>query len=222
MNTEWTSRRGRNGSGVARGRHLVRIEMRALVTCLLLMLGMACAAQPQAPEPLVGTVPETDLVITVTEGPGEPRSIGSYALRLYAPYDPAWPYDAFASGVVRARDGAVESIRFEDVDGDEMADVTVVVRSTGSGGYLSADAYRLVEGRVSAIARVVGLARDADPVSALRDVAKSESVGCENHAPIGVRAIVKSKSLYMDSSRIGRDDSDGTDERCDCGCISGL
>ena len=30
------------------------------------------------------------------------------------------------------------------------------------------------------------------------------------------------KWLYMDSSRIGRDDSDGTHERCDCGCTSGL
>ena len=33
---------------------------------------------------------------------------------------------------------------------------------------------------------------------------------------------VAAKWLYMDSSRIGRGDSDGTDERCDCGCISGL
>ena len=138
----------------------------------LLLLG-TCLPGPgyaQSPEPFVGRVPGTEFVVTVTEGPGEPRSIGSYAIRLYSPYDPAWPYDNFTGGMVRTRDGGVESLLFEDFDGDAAVDVVVVVRSAGSGGYLFADGYRVVDGRLDLAAQVEGLDWNADPVAALRTV----------------------------------------------------
>lgn len=109
-------------------------------------------------------------LLTVAHGPGEPRSVGSYALRLYAPpHDPGFPLDDFADGTVRPRDGAVESLLAADVDGDGRADAVVVVRSAGSGGYLSADAFAIAGGRLEIIRSVEGLDGGADPVSALRD-----------------------------------------------------
>ncbi|MFM8820441.1 MAG: PliI family lysozyme inhibitor of I-type lysozyme, partial [Phenylobacterium sp.] len=77
------------------------------------------------------------------EGEGEPRSIGSYALRLYKAGDPSFPYDAFIAGAVRPRDGTLEALNFADIDRDGRPEVIVVARSAGSGGYLSADAFRL-------------------------------------------------------------------------------
>lgn len=160
---------------MAKSQPLIRKTTPAPPACLMLATAMTCAAQPQGPEPLAGTVPGTRFVVTVTEGPGEPRSIGSYALRLYAPHDPAWPYDAFAHGVVCARDGTVESVRFEDVDADGAADVIVVIRAAGSGADLSADAYRAIGKHLSPIARVDQLANDADPVASLRDAATRQT-----------------------------------------------
>lgn len=140
-----------------------------LFTLFLLLPG---TGYPQSPVHLVGTVPGTGAVVTVTEGPGEPRSIGSYAIRLYRPLDPAWPFDNFTSGMVRNRDGAVESLVFEDIDGDATDDVIVVVRAAGSGGYLFADAYRVIENRLDLAAHVEWLDRMADPVAALRQAVK--------------------------------------------------
>ena len=126
-------------------------------TTVFLLLGTSLPGNTyaQSPEPaFVGRLPGTDFVVTVTEGPSEPRSIGSYAIRLYRPYDPAWPYNNFTDGMVRKRDGGVESLLFEDIDEDTSVDVIVVVRSAGSGGYLSADAYRVIDDRLNSAAHV--------------------------------------------------------------------
>ncbi len=113
----------------------------------------------------------------MAEGPQEPRSIGSYALRLYIPHDPAWPYDAFAFGLVRARDGVIEALRFEDIDGDQANEVIVVVRSVGSGGYLAADAFAVRERQLILVGEVSGLSSDADPVLALRQTVCGDPKG---------------------------------------------
>ncbi len=113
-------------------------------------------------------MPQTGNLITVTEGQGEPRSIGSYAVRLYAPVDPDWPYDSFAHGLVRHRDGAVDRLLAEDIDGDGRADAVVTVRSSGSGGYLSAVAFAVEPDRLRLLGEVQGLSARANPVVALR------------------------------------------------------
>lgn len=105
--------------------------------------------------------------VVADEGEGEPRSTGSYALRLYKSGDPSYPFDAFVAGVVRARDGTLEALKFADLNRDGKNEIIVVVRSAGSGGYLSADAYRLQKGALVLAASKSGLPADADPVAAL-------------------------------------------------------
>ena len=57
----------------------------ALAMCLLVGMPLLGGSQPPSPTVLGGTIPGTDAVVTVAEGPREPRSAGSYALRLYLP-----------------------------------------------------------------------------------------------------------------------------------------
>ena len=79
----------------------------------------------------------------------------SYALRLYTPLNRALPYDNFVAGLVRRRDGANPDLLLPDLDSDEQPDVVLVIRSAGSGGYLSADGFIITAGHVA------GLSRDA-------------------------------------------------------------
>lgn len=103
----------------------------------------------------------------VDEGEGEPRSIGSYALRLYKSGDPSFPFDGFLAGVVRPRDGTLEALKFADINRDGKNEIIVVVRSAGTGGYLSADAFRVQKGGPVLVGSKSGLAANADPVAAL-------------------------------------------------------
>ena len=105
--------------------------------------------------------------VVADEGEGEPRSTGSYALRLYKSGDPSYPFDAFVAGAVRARDGTLEALKFADLNRDGKNEIIVVVRSAGSGGYLSADAYRLQKGALILAASKSGLPANADPVAEL-------------------------------------------------------
>lgn len=107
-------------------------------------------------------------VAVVAEGDLEPRSTGSYSLRLYSGRAPEFPTDEFLAGVVRPRDGTVSKVLLADVDGDGRPEIVVVVQSAGSGGYLSADAFRYGRRSVTPLASVSGLAPGADPVAALR------------------------------------------------------
>ena len=113
------------------------------------------------------SVPGTAWRVTVTEGPLEPRSIGSYALRFYVPFDPKWPFDNYVDGDVRVRDGSIEKLLFDDLNNDQEMDLIVVMRSAGSGGYLSADGYLLNKEGIAFVKSVEGLKKDADPVEAL-------------------------------------------------------
>jgi hypothetical protein len=111
--------------------------------------------------------PGTQKTVVVAEGDFEPRSVGSYSIRAYAGTDARFPYDDFIAGAVRPRDGTVEDVRFSDLDRDGLLDIVVVIRSAGSGGYLSADAFRLQGTTLTLLGSVSGLTRDADPVRAL-------------------------------------------------------
>ena len=57
------------------------------------------------------------------------------------PLTPAWSRDTFAAGAVRPRRGGLAELVFEDLNGNGDPELIVVVRSAGSGGYLSADAF---------------------------------------------------------------------------------
>ncbi|MYA88888.1 MAG: hypothetical protein F4X97_10635 [Boseongicola sp. SB0662_bin_57] len=110
-----------------------------------------------------------------SKAPGEPRSIGSYALWTCEILDPDWPRESFAAGPVREREGTVEALFFEDVDGDETGDVIVVVRSAGFVGYVSANVHG-VRGRTRRQhVSIKGVDGAADPVRALRGRARSRT-----------------------------------------------
>ncbi|MXY32735.1 MAG: hypothetical protein F4Y60_01320 [Boseongicola sp. SB0664_bin_43] len=120
----------------------------------------------------MGMAPGTNVAVTVVEGPGEPRSIGSYALWTYEILDLDWLRESFAAGLVRERERTVEALLFKDVDRDVTGGVIVVVRSAGSGGYVSANVYG-VRGRTRRhLVSVEGVDGAADPVLALRESAR--------------------------------------------------
>jgi hypothetical protein len=149
------------------------MDMPALPPILIALaaaLAAPAAAQPSDParaHEVEATIPGTSWIAVAAEGEGEPRSIGSYALRVYAPAGEGGPRDRFVAGALRARDGSIESIRFADLDRDGTPELVVVLRSAGSGSYLSADAYRLRGGAPRFAASVEGLPRDEDPIRAL-------------------------------------------------------
>lgn len=107
------------------------------------------------------------IIAVVSEGYLEPRSAGSYSLRIYKVHDFKFPYDNFVVGMIRPRDGGVANVEAHDIDGDAVAEVIVIVRNAGSGGYLSADAFKYKDRDLSLIASVNGLAQDEDPLQSL-------------------------------------------------------
>ena len=108
-------------------------------------------------------------VLVVAEGDFEPRSIGSYALRVYRSTSKKFSTDEFVVGLIRPRNGTVEAVRFDDVDGDDRPEIVVIIRSVGSGGYLSADAFRYGSGSLEFIGSISGLDKAADPIGVFRE-----------------------------------------------------
>jgi len=108
------------------------------------------------------------LMAVAAEGDFEPRSIGSYSLRIYNRINPDFPYDNFTAGTVRPRDGSVEDVSFSDLDNDGALEIVVVIRSAGTGAYLAGDAFQLNGARLTFLESVSNLAPDADPVRALK------------------------------------------------------
>lgn len=110
------------------------------------------------------------LVVVISEGDFEARSIGSYSVRVYR--DPS--ADAsnettfYTAGLVRARDGFVRSAELLPVADRKRPLLMVVIESAGSGGYLSADAFAIEPHAVRLVAGVRSLAPTEDPALQLR------------------------------------------------------
>ena len=109
--------------------------------------------------------------VVVEESSSEPRSIGSYSVRLYDLKSPDWPTDNFVSGVVRSRDGAIQSIEKADINKDGEEDVVVLIRSAGSGGFLQAEAFQCIDVEVEVIASVLDLDPQVKYLEKLRSLA---------------------------------------------------
>lgn len=71
---------------------------------------------------------ENAMVLAVPDGPDESHSIGSFCIR-----QKSGPFD---SGSLD-RDGSVESLMVHDVNADGHPDAVIVLRSVGSGSYVS-------------------------------------------------------------------------------------
>lgn len=106
------------------------------------------------------------LTAVVAEGDFEPRSIGSYSLRIYGA-NPEFPTDDFLSGTVRSRDGYIEKVVIQDINGDGAEEIIVIVRSAGTGGYLSADAFQYRSKQLALTSSVADLQKNVDPIQEL-------------------------------------------------------
>ena len=137
----------------------------------LLFVGASVALASEAGERFVQKLAlPGQRTAVVAEGDLEARSIGSYSVRVYSTQG-ALPGDDttfFSSGLIRARDGVVEKILLADVDGSGRLSLVVVIRSVGTGGYLSADAFAIGNRPVVLRGSVFGLPANADPVASLR------------------------------------------------------
>jgi len=148
-----------------------RVLLRAHFFASCVLAGAALSGDALAGERFVQKVPvKAGLVVVVSEGDLEARSIGSYAVRVYSdPRAEAGNETTFYSaGLVRSRDGTVLSAAPLAVPEQERPLLAVVVQSAGSGGYLSADAFAVEPGSVRLVASVSGLAPTEDPALVLR------------------------------------------------------
>lgn len=132
------------------------------------LMASAAPAVPGAERYVESLRLPTGHMVVVAEGDLEPRSIGSYSLRLYSGRNPEFPLDDFVTGVIRPREGSTARVLLADLDGDQDPEIVVVMSSAGSGGHLSADAFRFWNGALSWLASVSGLEPAGDPVLALR------------------------------------------------------
>lgn len=105
----------------------------------------------------------------VAEGEFEARSIGSFTVRLYQSAQTGDETTFFTNGLVRARDGVIEKVLLGDINNDEQPEIIVIIRSVGTGSYLSAYAFSISkEEQLFQIAMVEGLQPEADPVAILK------------------------------------------------------
>jgi PliI/PliC-like inhibitor of I-type lysozyme len=147
-------------------------------TWLVLALGLGASIVSAADDSRFATklaLPNGQFAV-VAEGDFEARSIGSYSVRLYAVGVPDQTDTAsFVTGLFEKRDGAIELVRLADIDRDGHDEIIVVMRSAGTGGYLTVHAITLREKHLEMRATVVGLPKDADPVAALLAVTAKEA-----------------------------------------------
>jgi hypothetical protein len=116
----------------------------------------------------------TGLTAVVAEGDFEPRSIGSYSVRIYGA-NPEFPIDDFLCGTIRSRDGSIEKIMIQDLNGDGNEEIIIIIRSVGTGGYLSADAFQYQSKQLKLIANVTDLRKNADPIHELKKILKTNT-----------------------------------------------
>ncbi len=110
----------------------------------------------------------TGETVVVAEGDYEARSIGSFSVRLYEAADHLDATTFYLSGLIQPRDGIVEKVVQAQVNDARKQDIVVIIRSVGSGGYLSAYAFSALKGKLVLNDVVEGLAQGSDPVQALR------------------------------------------------------
>lgn len=113
-------------------------------------------------------LPDNRSVIQVAEGDNEPRSIGSYSIRLYGGSNPDFPLDDFIAGQIYPRDGSIERVLNTDADGDGNGEVVVVSRSAGSGGYLTMDVFSWQNRQIKRIFSISDLPPKTDPLRELK------------------------------------------------------
>jgi hypothetical protein len=153
---------------------------RIIIASLVLLTELAYGSEPSSRFVNKFQIPGSPELVVVAEGDFEPRGVGSYALRIYAGPSEKFPMDDFVLGIVRPRNGIVEAVRFDDIDDDDKPEIIVIIRSVGSGGYLSADAFRYRARSLELAVSVSDLDKGEDPIRALRDKLKATAENSSN------------------------------------------
>jgi len=110
-------------------------------------------------------------IAVVAEGDFEARSLGSFSVRIYEAASNQDETTFFIDGIVTARTGTIEKVVLADIDGNARQEIIVIVRSVGTGGYLSAHAFVCTKNKLIHRATVRDLSPDADPVKVLQKTA---------------------------------------------------
>lgn len=150
---------------------MIKAAVLALLHMAMLVMLMACDSEVlkrASPAEEIALQWGENFQVVIAEGVAEPKSMGSYSVRLYQGNPAGGRRDFFIAGLIFARDGFLKQAEFADIDNDQIEDLVVVFESAGTGDYLSAHAWRLVDEKLSAIAVVEGLAFDADVSAELR------------------------------------------------------
>lgn len=113
-------------------------------------------------------VPNSQVVV-VAEGDDEGQASGSYTVRLYDA-----DHMAYRSGVLVARDGAIEDVAVADLERNGDEQVAVVLRQ--GPGVRSAQAFSIAGNRVQARSHIENLPDDADPVALLTKTTRSDKL----------------------------------------------
>jgi len=116
--------------------------------------------------------------VVVAEGDFEPRSLGSYSVRLYGADNREFPFDDYMDGIVKRRpDGFIEQVMTKDIDGDGKAEVIVGFRCVGTGSYVSAEAFGIAGRKLMRVASLEGLRPKADVAKLMSFQLKPAPVG---------------------------------------------
>ena len=143
-------------------------EIRLLfASCCFAVVATVYSAEPGQNRFVEKMSLDSGRVAVVAEGEFEPRSIGSYSVRLYGPSENGIPTDFFVAGIIRPRDGVVEKVVSRDIDKDGQDELIVICRCVGTGSFLSADAFSFRVKELKLVASVSDIKRDADPLDAL-------------------------------------------------------
>lgn len=106
--------------------------------------------------------------VVVAEGDLEARSMGSFSLRLYEAASPQDATTFFLSRIIRPRGGELTKISLANINRDKQPELIVEIRSVGTGGYLSAQAFSFADNQAKLCATINDLPPTADPIAALR------------------------------------------------------
>jgi hypothetical protein len=63
----------------------------------------------------------------------------------------------------------------QDLNGDGNEEIIIIIRSVGTGGYLSADAFQYQSKQLKLIANVTDLRKNADPIHELKKILKTNT-----------------------------------------------
>lgn len=145
-----------------------------VASIIMILIGMSYAmASDQFIKKL--KLPSSQTVV-IAEGEFEARSIGSFSVRLYQPAPTGDETTFFTSGLISARDGSIEKVVLSDIIGDSQPEIIVVVRSAGTGSYLSAHAFTISDGQKLILnSTVEGLQPEENPILLLKKLGGNDT-----------------------------------------------